>query len=136
MVLGGTPWCLGRRRRRGGGWERGYTSDTGSAIDIDALAARIQGELGLGQAGALVIDREGAIEVLVQVDRSPGITAPWTARRHINALATEFDGVVIRDRPSVLEAKELIETAAIGRRQPRRGGVGRRDRETAIVPGD
>src|SRR5213080_1310280 len=98
----------------------------GSQIFMDALSGMID-DLGLGKASPLVVDGQGAVEAVMQLDGAPGIAPPRSAGRDINAVGTKANGVVIGDGAPVLEAKQLVEPPPIGRRQPGWGGIMRGD---------
>jgi len=86
------------------------------------------------QAGALVVDGQGAVEALLNLNSSASQAAAglgWD----VEAVALEADGVVTGHHPPVLETEVLSQHAVAGPWHPDGGGVKGRDGEALVVAG-
>ena len=75
-----------------------------------------------GQMDAVVVDVEGAIEALMEVDAAARVADPLLVGRDVHDECSEPDGVVVGDEALVLEAEDVVEGPSPGPGRP--GGVG------------
>ena len=73
---------------------------------------------------AAIEDRQGAIEMGVEVDTQPGEAAAGWAGRELEEAALQLDGVIVLDRAPVFAAADPLEVGG-GGPPGRRGGRGR-----------
>jgi hypothetical protein len=85
---------------------------------------------------ALVEDVEGAVEALMEVNAAARVADSLSVGRDVHDHCSKPDGVVVGNEALVLEAEDVVERPSPGPGQPGGGGIGRGDREAAVVPGE
>jgi hypothetical protein len=89
-----------------------------------------------GQPPSLIVDREGPIEALLDVDAGAGIAAAARPGEELEGVVLEADGVVVGHGAGVVEAADGVE-CGWRRCEPIGGlGLGRRLREALIEAGE
>lgn len=86
-----------------------------------------------GEALAVVVHGDGAVETQVDVDADLCIAAAARARQQVQQAVSDLDRVVIGDRTLLFEAADRLEDLSARRRSPRGRGIGRRTGEASIV---
>jgi len=89
----------------------------------------------LGQAGAIEINAEGAVEALMELDPSVRIAGRRACGGDIDNVLAKADGVVVSNHTAVFEAEELVEAALLRPGNPCHRRVLGGDGELLVVAG-
>jgi hypothetical protein len=90
--------------------------------------------VGVFEASVAVVERDPAIESLIQLDFGPGKTEAAVLGRDLEAAALPLHDVVVADYAFMQERADAVELVRSG--TPSFGGVARSTRETAVVVRD
>ena len=90
--------------------------------------------VGMFQTGIAVIERDPAIESLIELDFCTGKAKAPVLRRDLEAATVPLHDVVVADDAFVAEGADALEIAGSG--APSLGGLARGAREAAVVIGD
>lgn len=127
-----------RGRRLGAGWERGSRTRIGWR---DSILGQRRGPMPAGEAGggeglAAIGDRDGPIQMRVDVDARAGEAAPTRPGTELDEAAVQLHRVIVLDGAAVFEAARALEGGPSGCGTPGGGRLRGRLGEAGIAGGE